>query len=267
MEKIVKIKIISSKDLEIIIDLNKNITFDYLLEYLSYGYPQEHFCPCFRFVDYKRTRYIEGNEKVIDLLETNKNTFYIVNPFADKICHCNESLKNNYNKSKIELIKLIDNLDEIQKNYKEIIRENLEKIGSNNNQIIINDSVNESINKKNFVDFYDVIIDIKSIIDINKGWDIKMNERGKKNYEKYNKTKNLKIGIIGNSNKGKSFLLSKISKTNLPSGTSIRTEGLSIKYPELEKYKDRKIILLDSAGLETPVLREQMPSNNINSEE
>jgi hypothetical protein len=39
-----------------------------------------------------------------------------------------------------------------------------------------------------------------------------------------------------------------------PSGMSIKTEGLSIKYPELEKYKNRKIVLLDSAGLETPVL-------------
>ena len=70
------------------------------------------------------------------------------------------------------------------------------------------------------------------------------------------KDKVLKIGVIGNSNKGKSFVLSKISKIALPSGTSIKTEGLSIKYPELEVYKDRKIVLLDSAGLETPVLKE-----------
>ena len=36
---------------------------------------------------------------------------------------------------------------------------------------------------------------------------------------------------------------------NLPSGMSIKTEGLYIKYPELNEYKDRKIILLDSTGL------------------
>ena len=66
----------------------------------------------------------------------------------------------------------------------------------------------------------------------------------------------LKIGVIGNADKGKSFLLSKISKIDLPSGTSISTEGLSIKYPELEKYENRKIALLDSVGLETPVLKE-----------
>lgn len=108
----------------------------------------------------------------------------------------------------------------------------------------------------NFIDFYDVIIDIKSIKDINKGWRIKMSKRAKENYENFKKDEIIKIGVIGNSNKGKSFLLSKISKIKLPSGTSIRTEGLSIKYPELDKlFKNRKIALLDSAGLETPVLK------------
>ena len=33
---------------------------------------------------------------------------------------------------------------------------------------------------KNFEDFYDIIINIKSIKDINKGWEIKSNEKGKK---------------------------------------------------------------------------------------
>ena len=75
-----------------------------------------------------------------------------------------------------------------------------------------------------------------------------------------NKLKNekvIRIGVIGNSNKGKSFILSKISKIILPVGTNIRTEGLSIKYPDnLEEFKDRRIVLLDSAGFETPVLNE-----------
>ena len=44
---------------------------------------------------------------------------------------------------------------------------------------------------------------------------------------------------------------------DLPVGTNIRTEGLSIKYPEnLDKYENRRIVLLDSAGLETPVLKD-----------
>ena len=102
--------------------------------------------------------------------------------------------------------------------------------------------------------FYDVTVSINSIKDINKGWAIKFSDRFKANYRYLVNNKVLKIGIIGNSNKGKSFILSKLSKINLPSGTSIRTEGLSIKYPDLGIYKNRRITLLDSAGLETPVI-------------
>lgn len=112
----------------------------------------------------------------------------------------------------------------------------------------------EEQNNTNPKDFYDVIAHIDSIKDINKGWEIEMNEIGEKNYKNFKSEKILKIGVIGNANKGKSFLLSKISKMDLPSGVSIKTAGLSIKYPETEKFKNRKIALLDSAGLETPVL-------------
>ena len=117
--------------------------------------------------------------------------------------------------------------------------------------------MNENIKDIDAKDFYDVIIPINSIKDITKGWEIKMSKRATESYENLKNKTIIKIGVIGNSNKGKSFILSKISKINLPSGTSIKTEGLSIKYPELEEYKERKIALLDSAGLETPVLNEE----------
>ena len=98
--------------------------------------------------------------------------------------------------------------------------------------------------------FYDVIVSINSIKDINKGWKIKFSDRFKKNYKNIVNSKVLKIGIIGNSNKGKSFILSKLSRINLPSGTSIRT-------------------LLDSAGLETPVISgegDNIISDNVSSD-
>ena len=131
-------------------------------------------------------------------------------------------------------------------------KENIIQINAENNEINVNQILYKDVN---FVDFYDVVIDIKSIKDINKGWNVKLSKRAEENYDQFMKEPILKIGVIGNSNKGKSFLLSKISKINLPSGTSIRTEGLSVKYPETELHKDRKIALLDSAGLETPVLK------------
>ena len=103
-------------------------------------------------------------------------------------------------------------------------------------------------------DFYDIIVPIQSIKDITKGWEIKLSQRFKNDYQNLINEEVLRIGIIGNSNKGKSFFLSKLSKMDLPSGSSIKTEGLSIKYPDLKDFPNRKIVLLDSAGLETPVL-------------
>ena len=131
-------------------------------------------------------------------------------------------------------------------------KENIIKVDSETNKIITKGKINKDII---FIDFYDVIIDINSIKDINKGWEIKMSEKAKHNYQSLKNGKIIKIGVIGNSNKGKSFILSKLSKIDLPSGTSIRTEGLSVKYPDLDVYNNKKIVLLDSAGLETPVLK------------
>ena len=137
------------------------------------------------------------------------------------------------------------------------------KIDPYSNQIIQNGEKEENNEKKEINEdiklenFYDVIINIKSVKDISKGWEIKMSKEGAEKYEKYRKEGLIKIGVIGNSNKGKSFILSRISKIKLPSGTSIKTEGLSIKYPELKTFKNRKIVLLDSAGLEMPVLNEK----------
>ena len=164
----------------------------------------------------------------------------------------NKELKNTIN----EYVKIMeDDSNQINQLKKEINELKEAKLNNNENNSIIlrNNILNQN---ESFIDFYDVIIDIKSIKDIKKGWEIKMNERGKKKYYEYKGMKIIRIGVIGNSNKGKSFLLSKISKIKLPTGTSIRTEGLSIKYPELEGYTDRKIVLLDSAGLETPVLKD-----------
>jgi len=128
--------------------------------------------------------------------------------------------------------------------------------------------INEPKEEIDAIAFYDVIVSIQSIKDIIKGWKIQFNERmKKKEYEKVIKEKVLKIGVIGNSNKGKSFILSKLSKIIIPSGTSIKTEGLSIKYPVLEEFKNRKIVLLDSAGLETPVLAEINEKSEIKDEQ
>ena len=201
----------------------------------------------------------ELEEEISDLKKENKN--------LKELREENTKLNNEINDLKKEKKEIYDLLKRVGENETGIINQ-LIAIGQrrsdsifNNNRYKMNNTQikgKEGYLEVDFKKFYDVIIDIKSIKDINKGWVIKKSKRISENYKEIKNSKIIKIGVIGNSNKGKSFILSKISKIELPSGTSIRTEGLSIKYPELGNlYKYRKIALLDSAGLETPVLKEE----------
>ena len=103
--------------------------------------------------------------------------------------------------------------------------------------------------EKNGITIYDLIININSIKGILNGWDIKYSKVGKEkaNYSKRNPTKI--FSVIGNKDRGKSFILSKIAKRNLPSGFSVATKGLSISFPTFDN-----IALLDSVGFESPLL-------------
>ena len=115
----------------------------------------------------------------------------------------------------IEKIKLLEELNIKGAHLKE--KDNMIKIDEKS-KLIIPNQVGQKIEFKNF---YDVIIHINSIKDINKGWRIEFGEKGKNNYDKFKTKKVIKIGVIGNANKGKSFLLSRMSKIYLPSGTSL----------------------------------------------
>ena len=147
-------------------------------------------------------------------------------------------------------------------NNKKFLPEQHIGINEKNGQVIIE---NSNIKQKPDEKFYDIIVHIDSIKDINKGWRVEMSPNAEKNYKDFKNKQVLRIGVIGNANKGKSFILSKISKMKLPSGMSIKTEGLSIKYPDLTGgFNNRKIALLDSAGLETPVLVDDIKDNEKN---
>ena len=99
-----------------------------------------------------------------------------------------------------------------------------------------------------------MIINIKSIASLSKeeGWPIKWNMNRKDSISKLKDENLLKVGILGNGNVGKSFLLSRLFQMKIPSGYSVITEGLSLKYNEEDKYT-----ILDSAGLQTPLLADE----------
>ena len=277
MERKICVNINDTKEVEVYINLNR--TYEYLLEYLAYNFPQEKICPCFQFIDKFQNKIIGKSKKIIDFMTNVNQKIYLKNLEKDKKCTCSEIIKKYYRKTKIELLaeefeRTEEFIYELKKNIQNLVDENKElvdekKLLSDENKKLkyylnMNSEIKAIINKEkplvmNVNNFYDVVFNIKSITDISKGWEIKMSEKMMNDYEKFKTEKNIRIGVIGNSNKGKSFLLSKISKSYLPSGSSIRTEGLSFKYPESE---DKRIILLDSAGLETPVLQENKQLDN-----
>ena len=83
-----------------------------------------------------------------------------------------------------------------------------------------------------------------------KGWDITFGKDGRIKYEKAKKNGVKIFSVIGNKNKGKSFLLSKIVGRDLPSGFSVTTKGLSISFPTGMD----NVVLFDSVGFESPLL-------------
>ena len=224
-----------------------DMTFQDLLEYFAYLCPKLNICQCYHFQG------IDPDKKIINISKSNKlsdYTYYFRNIILYRDGNKCEHSGNENN------LYLLSKLDIISSFYRKMNQGTL-TIDEKTNQIKVNNE------KQLFKDLYDVIVKIDSIKDIAKdGWKIEMSKKGKENYEKYKNENLLKIGVIGNANKGKSHLLSKISKMNFDSGVSIKTEGLSIKYPDLTKYTERKIVLLDSAGLETPVLISQANEEN-----
>ena len=73
------------------------------------------------------------------------------------------------------------------------------------------------------------------------GWDFYMNKDGCEIIKSTNNIERLVIGVMGNRNKGKLFILQALSGATLKTSTTINTIGISIK------YLDNKYVLLDCA--------------------
>ena len=118
-------------------------------------------------------------------------------------------------------------------------------------------------------EFYDLILDFSKFDQLYKGgWKIIWGKEGKEKYEKCKKNDNVVVGVIGNKNKGKSFLLSKfINKENFSNnehGFLVTTKGISANFPILEDERENatNVITLDTAGKDNPLLD---VSNNIDA--
>ena len=191
MERKIFVNINDSKELEANFNLNR--TFGYLLEYLAYNFPEENICPCFQFIDKFSNEKIEKSKKIIDSMTNLNQKIYLKNTQKDKNCHCNELIKKYFKKTKIEILepfikefyRLNEYVSEFKKITENLVYENRQlkanlKMNSEINQIIKDDNLLDI----NVNDFYDAVINIKSMEDICKGWEIKMSERMMNNYEK-----------------------------------------------------------------------------------
>ena len=251
------------------VDIFENFNFyDYSFFDTNIGNLKEYFlinfCQKYPICKCQISVYYKDNNKYHlirpDTMKLKANTeLYIIN--IKPQCDCEfEDYKENLTIPKFDLftkLKIFESeMKRLEDSNKKLTEENIKLRKAN--------ELKYHINPK-FEDFYDIVIDINSIKKVNTdGWKVKFTENGLNKYNEYKDKDLITIWVIGNNNKGKSFLLSKISKIELLTGTSIQTEGLSIKYPELKGYKERQIILLDSAGLETPVLKSDKNENKIN---
>lgn len=98
---------------------------------------------------------------------------------------------------------------------------------------------------------YDVVVKLDSLINSNKeGWEVEYLDINK--IKIYSQKHQIAIGVIGQENSGKTFIINKISQESFASGFYERTQGLSFKYC-IEKEKQLKIFL-DSAGMNSGIL-------------
>jgi hypothetical protein len=125
-------------------------------------------------------------------------------------------------------------------------------------------------NSKSYEQFYDIVVKIDSLKQLNDGWEVKFTEDGLNRYEKNKNETTVSVGVVGNYNKGKTNILQKLCADDeeLPQGYSIQTQGISVKYPSNLK---KSVTLIDTAGYETALklgsIHEDIPGNEKQKED
>jgi len=130
---------------------------------------------------------------------------------------------------------------------------------------------------------YDMILDFTSFNQLkHEGWTANFTPEGHKKYiNSLDKNTNV-IGVVGNKNRGKSFLLGRIIEQESyvpPSGFLVTTYGISCNFPKISEDNDENnnkrlkkikgnlpIITLDTAGKDNPLLQNAFIKNSDNIE-
>ena len=194
--------------------------------------------------------YYDNNQNVNLLNEnnTNKDYFYFMFCGLDKKSYY-------YDPNTIYIGTVEEKLSYFHRNYV--------RLTNQGNGIFFKVDTEED-QKKMASELYDVVIDINSIESLNnEGWNIEY-PKTKENYDKKKGMKSIIIGALGNQNKGKSFILGKLSGYTVPQGFTMKTKGISVRIGENENHC---ITILDSAGQGKPLLiPEKKEEENENEE-
>ena len=196
---------------------------------------------------------LKGNETIRAL---NEKIHQITIQNEEKITKLNKKTIDLKNEIQNKQIQIDSEKKKLEQKIEKTCFENL-KLKEQNNELNKKNSTFNNFgiryNTNNGEGDYDIILCVDSIRNLtNEGWKIKYNKKeGKKIYEEYKKNPTIVVGVVGNGNKGKSFLLKKLSQYNIPMGFNVKTEGLSIIYGKTGK---KNLAVLDSAGQETPLL-------------
>ena len=120
------------------------------------------------------------------------------------------------------------------------------------------------------LDFYDIIIDIESFKDLqsSNGWKILTREKGNEKYEHFKNKNDIKtgekllnrVGILGVSSVGKTFILKKLIGSKQENIKA--TKGISVIYPEITE-KNKLFVCLDSQGSEEPIIDNKLTAEQI----
>ena len=130
-------------------------------------------------------------------------------------------------------------------------------------------------------EMYDAVFSCESIKDLfNKGWKYKMSYKFIKRFFSKIQNKFCPLCVIGETNKGKTFILNLLTGNKLLSGVEYKTEGISIKLTNFKNADETnntinlnkdKFLVFDSAGRSEPLLidpkkREALKDENLKRE-
>jgi hypothetical protein len=195
--------------------------------------------------------YLKGNANdvnhniIINWIDTNKENISKTNTKINNEFQYKPQIKQD---QKEEITRRKYQIPDYPRDYKQIMAEKNE----NNNE-----------------NFYDMILDFNSFEQLKvEGWNAIFTESGKQKFDKSTKENNIIIGVVGNKNRGKSFLLGRIMKMKEyqnPNGYLVTTKGISCIFPVLDNT-NKTFITLDIAGKDNPLLRnaffEEMDKND-----